>query len=95
MLGFGALAEVALAEDPQEELPLTNLDIDQRYGRIVAQTSATPLVPMTRKRFDQIMAAEARGRAGYQAIPTLIKLRMDQDRFSAERDELTDFSNHA
>jgi len=49
---------------------------------------------MTRKRYAEVMAAEARRRASWDAVPTLIKLRIQLDEFSAERDELRDFSNH-
>ena len=89
MLAFTALAEVGLAEDT----PPLQEDVAQEGSRIVAQTSATPLVQLTRRRHAEIMAAAEARQRNWDELPTLIKLRIQMEEFSAERAELLDFSN--
>src|SRR5262249_43813886 len=94
MLGFSALAEVALAAVLLEGSPSNvNTDIEQRGGLVVAQTSQT-LFPISRRWLEGVLAAEERRRGYWDELPTLIKLRIQLEEFEAERAELRDFSNH-
>jgi len=94
MLGFGALAEDALAEIPGDQGPVPTPGIGAG-SKIVAQTSATPIIPLTRRRYDEIIAAQARRQANWDELPTLIKLKIQAREFADEYNDLRDFSNLA
>src|SRR6516165_10516600 len=63
-------------------------------GTFVAQTSATPLVqPLTRKRYEQIMAEKQARLDQWNALTPLERLRIELDEFATEYNENLDFSN--
>src|SRR5262249_24695971 len=69
--------------------------VEERGSRIVAQTSKTPLYPKSWRELERAMAAKAKRERAWHRLPTLIKLRIRLEEFTAEKAELLDFSTSA
>jgi hypothetical protein len=68
--------------------------VDDPADRIIAQTSATPLVqPLTRRRYEEIQAEKQARLDAWNALTPLERLRIELDEFTAEYNSNLDFSN--